>query len=459
MDHKKKCVTHYFLLLFLTLGCTRFDVDPTSQFCEVKEEIVTLTNQTIYWDPTICGNFQELSLCELIQEKLTDEKAVKIALLNNRALQALYEDLGIAKADLVQAGLLRNPIFSFSYEFTTKRSITDLINMGLMQNFLEILLIPLKKQSASEELERTKALLVTRILDVIAETKMAYYTALYAETIGKLKQEALLAAELSYEAAERLFQAGNLKELEVTMQRSLYEQMKLEVASWEIAILEARERLNVLMGLWGGEINWTLSPSLPSLPVSEENYDDIENQAIAMSVDLRASYHNLLATAARFGVDTSKLRFPQFDLGVASEREEGIWYVGPAINLAIPLFDFGQANSAKAHATLMKEWNQYTALAIEIRSKARAARFSFLNHFRQSRFLEKIVIPLAEELTHLVLLQHNAMQMGVFQLLETKKREIEKKMELLEMQREYWISKIKLQTLLNGHVVGQEHVF
>src|SRR5262245_60826048 len=47
----------------------------------------------------------------LLADELDVEEAVQIALLCNQHLQALYEDLRIAQADLVEAGLLRNPIF------------------------------------------------------------------------------------------------------------------------------------------------------------------------------------------------------------------------------------------------------------------------------------------------------------------------------------------------------------
>ena len=47
----------------------------------------------------------------LLKKKLTADDAVQIAMLNNRDLQAVYSDLGVAQADLVQAGLFKNPIF------------------------------------------------------------------------------------------------------------------------------------------------------------------------------------------------------------------------------------------------------------------------------------------------------------------------------------------------------------
>jgi cobalt-zinc-cadmium efflux system outer membrane protein len=45
----------------------------------------------------------------LLAQPLTADAAVQVALLRSRELQAVYEDLGVAQADLVHAGLLRNP--------------------------------------------------------------------------------------------------------------------------------------------------------------------------------------------------------------------------------------------------------------------------------------------------------------------------------------------------------------
>ena len=437
------------------VGCSKVDTNPQAVFHEVQEDVERLTGENVYWDASLEDTVVPISVDEMLGNELTEDFAIQIALLNNPNLQAVYESLGIAKAQLMQAGLLKNPIFSFSYEFSTKSSITDLINMSLLQNFLEALLIPMKKRMAQAELEATRDRVVTQILDVIAETKIAFYTLQAKSKIWSLKKQVLLANELSYEAAEKLQVAGNVKELEVAMERSLYEQSKLDVASWEVAVLEAREQLNVLMGLWGRQINWMISGELPAIPSEEEGFNNIENDAIAQSIDLKISYNQLLAVAAGFGIDTSKLIFPAFDVGVSSERDEGVWYVGPAFNIPIPLFDFGKANSAKARARILQLWNQYTALAVEIRSKARSSRFFLLNAFRQSRYAKEVIVPLAKEVTELTLLQHNAMQIGIFHLLAAKRQELEKKVEAVQLHQDYWLSKIRLQTLLHGHILGK----
>src|SRR5512146_976046 len=50
---------------------------------------------------------------ELLARPLTADGAVELAFLGNRGLQASFAQLGIAEADLVRAGRLRNPSFGF----------------------------------------------------------------------------------------------------------------------------------------------------------------------------------------------------------------------------------------------------------------------------------------------------------------------------------------------------------
>ena len=53
-------------------------------------------------------------IAEVLEHPLTADTAVELAFLNHRGLQASFSDLGIAEAELVRAGRLRNPSFGFS---------------------------------------------------------------------------------------------------------------------------------------------------------------------------------------------------------------------------------------------------------------------------------------------------------------------------------------------------------
>ncbi|MFX9336538.1 hypothetical protein ABTO32_18750, partial [Acinetobacter baumannii] len=50
----------------------------------------------------------------LLRRTLNVETAVQVALLSNRGLQAAYNELALAEADLVQESLPPNPTFSIS---------------------------------------------------------------------------------------------------------------------------------------------------------------------------------------------------------------------------------------------------------------------------------------------------------------------------------------------------------
>ena len=124
--------------------------------------------------------------------------------------------------------------------------------------------------------------------------------------------------------------------------------------------------------------------SLPAVPQTECDWGCIEQWAIESSLDLDIAKRRIFASAAGLRIETIKQVFPQFDAGVASERDEGVWYVGPAFAVAVPFFDFGQAKAAKAQSEIFRLWDDLTALAVEIRSEARLAKIHLMNAHRQS---------------------------------------------------------------------------
>src|SRR6266545_4618011 len=55
-----------------------------------------------------------------LDDGLTEDDAVAIALWNNPALQAEMTALGLARADLIEAGQLRNPSLTLIFPFSTR---------------------------------------------------------------------------------------------------------------------------------------------------------------------------------------------------------------------------------------------------------------------------------------------------------------------------------------------------
>src|SRR3989304_7524614 len=84
---------------------------------------------------------------KLLAAPLSVDSAVQIALLNNRGLQATYAELGIAEADLVQAGRLRNPGFSFG---RLHRGEVVEYERAFIFDLLGLLTMPLRTQIGDE---------------------------------------------------------------------------------------------------------------------------------------------------------------------------------------------------------------------------------------------------------------------------------------------------------------------
>lgn len=447
-------------LIVLIAGCGSSSVDPQPAFDDVRAGVARRSGHPITWhrqDRPSAAPTSEIQ--EMLSDELSLDEAVRIALLNNRRLQATYERLGIAQAQVVQAGLLRNPMLDVSLRFVEGPGSDYILEMGAIQDILDIFLIPLRKRLARAELQVTKAEVTGAVLETVARTEKSFVSFQAAQQTLALNRQILSAAEASYDGARRLHRAGNITDLALANERALYEQTRLAVASAEMEVLQRRERLNALLGLWGEQTSWQIAGGLPDLPAQSLDLDELERRIVANSLDLAIMRQRMTATAARMGIDTSELVFPELAAGAEAEREpDGEWSVGPAFGVGIPLFDQGAARKAAGRAELRRLWDEYTALAIELRSTARAARYRLLNARRQSEYYRQVIVPLAEQITGETQLQYNAMQLGVFELLAAKQREIDMQRGAIRALEEYWTARAELELLLSGRMTTQPSI-
>ncbi len=83
----------------------------------------------------------------LLLEPLSAEAAVQVALLNNRGLQAAYNDLGISQASFIQASLPPNPRLSFGLLAGTLGEM----DFNLVANVLALLTLPARREIAQQQ--------------------------------------------------------------------------------------------------------------------------------------------------------------------------------------------------------------------------------------------------------------------------------------------------------------------
>jgi outer membrane protein, heavy metal efflux system len=439
-----------FVLPLLLGGCV--SVALNAGFEEVRATVEERSAIKIYWNNgTDLDKEAAEKVDSLLESKLTADEAIQIGLLNNRELQAIYSELGVAQADLVQSGLLRNPIFDAAIKFPTSGGRPEL-ELSAVMNFLDVFYLPLRKRVAAARFEEIKTRVTGSVLDFAARVRTAYYVHQANEQMLELRQTIVQALDASFEVMRRLHEAGNITDLDFARERALLDAGKLGLRSTEVAVRQSRENLNVLMGLWGKQTEWQTDGRLPDIPKQPAQTENIERVALDRSLDLLNARQRLVFAGEQLGFTRWTALVPEFDLGPIGKREEGSWRVGPTLEFPIPLFDQGQAQIGRAAAELRRVQHEYYALGVRIRATARAVRDRLEGARDRALYYRDIILPLHERIVNEAQLQYNAMQLGPFQLLRAKEQQIETAVGYIEALREYWLAAGDAGQILSGRM-------
>ena len=440
-------------LVFLG-GCTT--VPREGGFGDVEKLVADRTAMRIHWNQ---GSADDQSVEKMIlaslQEKMTVDQAVQIALLNNRSLQATYEELGIAQADLVQAGLLKNPVFDGLFRFPDRAPRGPNVELAVTQDFIDILFIPARKKLAASQFEVAKLRVAEAVVNLAANVRSTFYRLQGAQQMLEMRRTIVQVTEASADATRRLHEAGNTNDLSLSNEQVLYAQSKLDLAEAEAEVMENRERLNTLLGVWGLSTQWTIGDRLPELPQTDPSPQGMESLAMRQRLDLAAARGQIKVTGRALGLSRQFWFLPELSIGIDTEREPAGGHVtGPSVSAAIPIFDQGQATLAAGNARLRQAQQQYQGLAIEIRSQIRAARNRMVAARARAEYYNRVVLPLRTKIVEQTQLQFNGMFVSVFQLLQTKQAQIDAGREYIDALRNYWIARSELEKTAGGSLKG-----
>ena len=439
------------LLLFGLTGCA--SVNLTAGFPEVSAAVEERSATKIVWNRgTDLDKAAAAQLRALLQRKLTADDAVQIAMLNNRDLQAIYAELGVAQADLVQAGLFNNPILDAAVFFPLTGVRPD-FQLSVVVGLLDALYVPLRKRVAAAQFEEAKLKVTGAVLDFAAQVRTAFYVHQANEQLVELRQTIVQALTASLDVSRRLHEAGNISDLDLARDRAQTEATKVALRSAEVASRQSREQLNSLMGAWGEETRWQIDGRMPDIPAEPLHVNSLERVALDRSIDLSHARQRILAAGQQLGLNRATALFADLDLGAGAEREgEEAWKLGPVLSVPIPLFDQGQGRIGRAVADLRRAQQEYYALAVRIRATTRAIQDRIEGAQDQALYYRDILLPLRERIVNEAQLHYNAMQIGTIQLLRDREQQIETGVAYVEALREYWLARADLAQIASGRL-------
>jgi cobalt-zinc-cadmium efflux system outer membrane protein len=403
--------------------------------------------------PTIAGDPDDLETTEdvkaLLAEPLDAERAVKIALLNNRALRAELRELGIYRGQLVQAGLLPNPRFEFDLRLQEDRAQPLQADFLVEIDLTKILLLSARTGVADLELEAARFRAAGAVVELGYRARAAWYACLAADERLEIGRTSLASFAAGHEGAKALYAAGNIPELDLAIQEASYEDAQATVAELELESIAKKEALQRVLGLWGDSTEWKAAP-LPEPPETVEVPSDLEKLVLDASLELQGSQESIDAVAKKAGYTRMTGWIPDISVDAHAEQDGTTWELGGGASIMVPLFDRQQGAVVSSEAELAGLIERYRGMVVDVRSAARETGKRLRTTHQRARQYRAVIVPARKKVTRQSQLQYNAMQLGVFRLLEVKREELAAQLAAITSVEDYWISRASLDALLAG---------
>lgn len=433
-------------------GCATFSRD--RGFGTVEKIAGERLHKDVKW-PRDDGEHDSIrsALRELLASPLSVDNAVQVALLNNPGLQATYSELGIAEADLVQAGRMTNPHFAY---LRTSAGGERKLEWALTFPIIDLLTMPMRTRIEGRRFEQVKLAVAGRMLEVADVTRKSWVETVAAEERVRYLEQVKLAAEASSDLASRMERAGNFNRLDFLREEVFHSETAARLAIARQEAVATRERLTRMMGLSGKDIAFRLPGRLPDLPAEKIEITDIEARAMTERLDVQAARREAEALAASLGLTRATRFINVLELGPAVTKEDPEpWKRGFEVSLQLPIFDWGGARVARAEAIYMQALHRVAETAVNAGSEVRSAYSTYRTSYDTAKRYRDEIVPLRKKIAEENMLRYNGMLISVFELLADAREQVAAVSAYIDALRGFWISESDLQAAFNGPPAGR----
>ncbi len=442
-----KRLTTIFLGFFALTVTSCASVKRDAGVSEVQNAITTRGAPNVEWRAETTTTDHE-RVGAMLQDELTADEAVAIAMLNSPRLQVTLAEVGIARADLIEASTITNPVFEFEIRFPGEPFRP--YELRLAQSLIELIQLPRRRALGRAAFDAAQMRVSSEVLRFAADVRSDYYDLLAATQHVALTRGIAGSAQAATEVALKQHGAENITDLDLENEQALYEQAKLDLARAEQRLVLSREMLVRNMGLRDESAEWKVPDAFPELPPEEMEQEQLEKLAASQRLDLAIARRELEIAERRVPIARLAM-LEETLLDFHYEREpDGSRTAGPGIELPIPIFNTGRAARTRAEAEFLRARHTVNALTAESSSMLRSARTTLAEARARSEYYRDVIVPRRQRILQLTKLEHNAMLVGVFQLLQATQNEMQARRDFIEAQREYWSARSSLDRALMG---------
>lgn len=440
------------MLACVLSGCASVHVDQS--IADTNAQAHAFTQGNLALAQTTEQRTQQAQTTEtLLASPVSQAQAVKLALVNSPAVQALLATHWEQAARAAQGGRIANPTLTLERLHTTgELEIGRLLSWGL----LDVLTLPLRYQSAQREMAQQQITLTRQVIDLVTQVRMAWVKAVAAQQNASYAQQVMESAQASADIAQRLQQAGNISQLQQARQHVFYVQASTQLAQAQHQQLAAKETLVRLLGLDDAQAQQLQLPEhLPALPSTPRSAASVSEQASQARMDVQwaqAQYANA-AQAQGLAVLTN---LTDIELGVRhdSTKDKGTGEVhtkrGFEVSVRLPLFDNGSLQRDAMNARTLAAAQQLESTVRAAGSHLRQSYSAYRTSLAVAQHYHQELLPLMDLIAQENVLRYNGMLIGVLELLSDTRTQINTVMAAIAADEQFWLNDAALQAALMG---------
>src|SRR4030067_532537 len=450
-----KIYSIYIFLIFSSFltGCA--GIQTTQEWEKVKTFSAERTGASVQWEKTEDdAKFIKEEVNKLLSDGLTEDDAVKIALINNRALQATFEEIGVAKADLVQAGLFTNPNLSALFRFPFGGGGSDIEAAGLIK-ISDFWQIPLRKKVAAARLETAILEVSDEILNTVADVKRAHneYIALFMMLREAEEMKSQMEGLKNHLVYRQEF--GLTKKIDIYMADAEVLEFEEELSRIKKELQVSRVRLNRILGLFPEQSDYEVIGELHEEFKQLPGLETMITHAFSLRPDIQMLKVKVEDSIRVVALERKRI-FANVEAGIAYEKDtEGTNFLGPDIEIQLPLFDQNQAQIAKAEYKLRQAEKELQAKMCFVREEVSTILEKISLVRSRVNLIRDKLMTIRQAAVEYAEKYFDAMQLNMLYLLEARRGLLGAQRRLLEAQRDQRNEGVETRRALGGMIPVQ----
>jgi cobalt-zinc-cadmium efflux system outer membrane protein len=366
---------------------------------------------------------------------ISEDEAVSIALYNNAQYQADLSQIAIVQADLVDAGVVSNPLLRYLLP-SGGLSVSGYINFG----FDYLWQRPKRIAFAQGEIERTAENMIQRGYTVIRDVQTNFADLQFAkDRAAILAENARIRSEIARLNNVR-FRVGEISGLEASTSRADSAAAVDEFLRASLDTILRANRLNTLLGYSPDTaIAYKATPvNFLAQKISQPEYLKLayENQP-----ELRSAQLAINSAGNRIGWERSRIVNFMATIGFNHVNGKAGPKVlpnafQPGIQMELPVLNRNQGKIARARAELEQASYNYVALQQRIANDVADAYSRYEQTYKSYEIYNTNVLPSLEEAVRLVQLSFQRGDISYLPVLEAMRQLVTGRLRKAEIQAE-----------------------